>query len=80
MINSILAGILGGQEIIVILIVALILFGGKKIPELMRGIGKGVSEFKKGLHEIDDDAKLGNPPNNNSEKKDDKVPANTDIK
>ena len=47
MINTVL-GIfgLGGQELIIILIVVLLLFGGKKIPELMRGLGKGVKEFK----------------------------------
>ncbi len=43
----ILLGILGGQEIILIIIAILILFGGKKIPELMRGIGKGINEFTK---------------------------------
>lgn len=47
MLNSILliAG-LGAPEIIIILVVILLLFGGKKIPELMRGLGKGVKEFK----------------------------------
>lgn len=44
--NFIIAGIIGTQEIIIILIIVLILFGAKKIPELMRGIGKGVKEFK----------------------------------
>jgi sec-independent protein translocase protein TatA len=43
---NLIAGILGGQEILIILIIVLILFGGKKIPELMRGLGKGVKEFK----------------------------------
>ena len=38
----------GGPEIILIVIALLLLFGGKKIPELMRGLGKGISEFKKG--------------------------------
>ena len=36
----------GGTELILILVVVLLLFGGKKIPELMRGIGKGIKEFK----------------------------------
>lgn len=45
MITNIL-GILGGQEIILIVLVVLILFGGKKIPELMKGLGKGIKEFK----------------------------------
>lgn len=43
----IILGVLGGQEILLILLIVLILFGGKKIPELMRGLGKGVREFKK---------------------------------
>ena len=46
MIGSILIGMLGTPEIIMIVIVVLLLFGGKKIPELMRGLGKGVKEFK----------------------------------
>jgi len=52
---SVLLGIIGGQEIIIIAIVILVLFGGKKIPELMRGLGKGVGEFKKGKSEVLDD-------------------------
>lgn len=40
-----------GWEWIIILIVVLLLFGGKKIPELMRGLGKGVKSFKQGLNE-----------------------------
>lgn len=43
---NLIAGILGGQEILIILLIVLILFGGKKIPELMRGLGRGVKEFK----------------------------------
>lgn len=46
MLNSILLGMLGTPEIILIIVAILILFGGKKIPELMRGLGKGVKEFK----------------------------------
>ena len=40
---------MGGSEWILILVVVLVLFGGKKIPELMRGMGKGVKEFKDGI-------------------------------
>ncbi len=40
-------GILGGQEIILIVLAVLLLFGGRKIPELMKGLGKGIKEFKK---------------------------------
>jgi sec-independent protein translocase protein TatA len=44
---AIIAGLIGPQELIVILIVVLLLFGGRKIPELMKGLGKGMKEFKK---------------------------------
>lgn len=44
---SLLLGMFGGPELLIIVFVVLILFGGKKLPELMRGLGKGVSEFKK---------------------------------
>ena len=50
-------GNLGAGEIILIILVILILFGAKKIPELARGIGKGMSEFKKGLKEVEDEIK-----------------------
>ena len=46
-------GNLGSSEIIIIALVILLLFGGKKIPELMRGLGKGVNQFKKGMNEIE---------------------------
>ena len=42
---------IGTQEIIILVIVVLLLFGGKKIPELMRGLGRGVKEFKEGQKE-----------------------------
>ncbi len=45
----------GTGEIIIIVFVILLLFGGKKIPELMKGIGKGVRSFKKGMNEIEDE-------------------------
>ena len=50
-------GNLGAGEIILILLVILSLFGAKKIPELARGIGKGMSEFKKGLRDVQDELK-----------------------
>ncbi len=43
---------LGGPETIMIVVAILVLFGAKKIPEFMRGLGKGVSEFKKGMNEV----------------------------
>ena len=48
---------LGMQEIIVIALIVLLLFGGKKIPELMKGLGKGVKSFKYGIKEVDDEVK-----------------------
>ena len=43
---------LGMQEILVIALIILLLFGGKKIPELMKGLGKGVKSFKEGMNEV----------------------------
>lgn len=43
--KPVLLGVLGTQEIIIILIIVLLLFGGRKIPELMKGLGKGIREF-----------------------------------
>jgi len=51
-------GNFGVGEIILILLVVLILFGAKKIPELAKGLGKGMSEFKKGLKDVEDDLSL----------------------
>ena len=45
---------LGFQEILVIALIILLLFGGKKIPELMKGLGKGVKRFKDGMNEVTD--------------------------
>lgn len=45
---------LGFQEILVIALIVLLFFGGKKIPELMRGLGKGVKSFKDGMNEVTD--------------------------
>lgn len=50
----ILLGIIGPWQIVLIVVIILLLFGGKKIPELMRGIGKGARELKKGLNEDDE--------------------------
>ncbi|MDD5782702.1 MAG: twin-arginine translocase TatA/TatE family subunit [Muribaculaceae bacterium] len=55
MTNLLFLGNLGTGEIIIIALVLLLLFGGKKIPELMRGIGKGVRNFKEGMNEIEKD-------------------------
>lgn len=45
MVQNIMLGMLGTNEIIIILVIVLLMFGGKKIPELMRGLGRGVREF-----------------------------------
>lgn len=50
-------GIIGWQEILIILAVVLLLFGGRKIPELMEGLGKGVKSFKKGMKDVETEAK-----------------------
>lgn len=48
---------LGTWEIIAIVAIVLLLFGGKKIPELMQGLGKGVKSFKKGMNEVEEEIK-----------------------
>ena len=55
MLNNILLFSLGAPEIILIALVVLLIFGGKKIPELMRGLGKGVKSFKDGVNEAKDE-------------------------
>ncbi|WP_163716176.1 twin-arginine translocase TatA/TatE family subunit [Mangrovibacterium lignilyticum] len=57
MLLSIILGMFGPQEIIIILVIVLLLFGGRKIPELMKGLGKGMKEFKKASSEDDEDEK-----------------------
>ena len=54
MFGSLLLFGIGMQEILVIALIVLLLFGGKKIPELMKGLGKGVRSFKEGLNEVED--------------------------
>ena len=56
------------QEILIIAFVVLLLFGGKKIPELMKGLGKGVKSFKEGMNEVTDMTK--EPGDRSQEKKD----------
>ena len=51
-------GNIGTGEIILIALVVLLLWGGKKIPELMKGLGKGVKSFKEGMNEIEKDIKI----------------------
>jgi sec-independent protein translocase protein TatA len=58
-----LAGMIGGQEILIILLVVLIFFGGKKIPELMKGLGKGMREYKKAVSGIEEEVSEEKPKN-----------------
>ncbi len=51
-------GMIGAPQIILIIAVVLLLFGGRKIPELMKGLGSGIKEFKNATKEDDDPAKL----------------------
>ena len=57
--NSILLlfGNLGTPELLIIVFVVLLLFGGRKIPELMKGLGKGVRSFKQGMNEMEEEIK-----------------------
>jgi sec-independent protein translocase protein TatA len=56
--HTLFIGGLGTTELIVIVLVVLLLFGGKKIPELMHGMGKGVRSFKDGMNEVSDNLKM----------------------
>ena len=55
--NILFIGGIGFQEVLLIALVVLLFFGGKKIPELMKGLGKGVRSFKEGLNDNDDTSK-----------------------
>lgn len=55
MAHSVFLGIVGPWQIVLIVAIVLLLFGGRKIPELMRGLGGGVKEFKKAMREEDED-------------------------
>ena len=56
---NVLLGMVGPWQVVVIVVLALLLFGGKKIPELMKGLGQGMKEFKKATR--DDDGGIANP-------------------
>jgi len=69
--NFIILGIIGGQEILIIALIILLLFGGAKIPQLMRGLGRGVKEFKDGVNGLDvdlDDNKKDSKDNKKTDK------------
>lgn len=60
---------LGGQELLVILLIFLLLFGGSKIPELMKGLAKGVRSFKDGMNEVQKDLDVDAPADDAKTKK-----------
>ena len=55
MINALIVplGCVGGWEVVIIALIILLLFGGRKIPELMRGVGKGIKSFKEGIKDVE---------------------------
>ena len=57
MMNAVLAGMIGMPQVWIILVVVLVLFGGRKIPELMKGLGKGVKESKNATNTEDENSK-----------------------
>lgn len=59
----------GMQEVLLIALIILLLFGGKKIPELMKGLGKGVKSFKDGVKGIEDDIEASDKENNDKKTK-----------
>ncbi len=65
-------GRLGTTELIVIALIVLLLFGGRKIPELMRGLGKGVREFKDASSKLKDELKDEESTSGSEEKRDEK--------
>lgn len=70
--NFLILGI-GTQELLFIALIVLLLFGGKKIPELMKGLGKGVRSFKEGMNDVENTLK-------DSEESDNKTDRSTEIK
>ena len=60
---------IGGGELFLIVLVFVILFGAKKIPELAQGIGKGIREFKKALNDVQEEIKITDKTDSKSEKK-----------
>ena len=53
--NTMIAGMIGGWEMVLILAVVLVIFGAKKLPELAKGLGQGIKEFKKATREVTDE-------------------------
>ena len=62
--------VFGPWEIVLIVLVIVLIFGGKKIPELMKGVGKGVRSFKEGMNEIEDQVNQADPAKPDAPKSD----------
>ncbi len=60
---------MGMGELLIILLVVLVLFGSKKIPDLAQGLGKGIREFKKAIRDVEEDIKIPNDQEKKTEKK-----------
>ncbi|MGH7996874.1 MAG: twin-arginine translocase TatA/TatE family subunit [Opitutaceae bacterium] len=68
----------GGSELLIVLLIILVLFGGAKLPSLARGLGQSIKEFKKASHEEDAEGKTGTPPEAGAASESKKAePANT---
>jgi sec-independent protein translocase protein TatA len=59
---------IGFSEILIIVLAVLLLFGGKKIPELMKGLGKGIRSFKEGMNEVTENEKIAKKTESDTEK------------
>ena len=74
---------IGTTELLLIGGMALLLFGGKKLPEMMRGLGQGVREFKKGVNEVKEDVKdedsVDNSQDANSTREEEPLTSNTKL-
>lgn len=66
--NTIILGVIGPWQVVLIVLVVILLFGGKKIPELMKGIGQGMKEFKKATSNDDSEKTGNNAPENKIDK------------
>ena len=69
-----------GMQLLVIVLIVLILFGGKKIPELAKGLGSGIKNFKKAVKEDDDEVATASKIDENEKKSDAKSTSSTETK
>ena len=63
---------IGTWELVLIILIIVLIFGGKKIPELMKGVGKGVKSFKEGLNEVEDQVNQADASDKPAPRQDDK--------